>query len=365
MVFDSARVVRKPTAAAQQRVSQVGDADSVTLRPGDILVVPTGPAPTLDSAPGPHSDVHTDLPNSYLILDSTGSRLLTLSIRVTGGLAWDPQARHFIGEVLVGLEDSVRRTEQVPLSGTIALQLTSKDAVVDPQTVTIGHTNIPWQRVRVSARDPRDTIHLLIQAVFDPAGYAARIPVARGRLTIQPTAKRIEGFGLEVVKFTVTVPEYLRQDSLTVSLESDRGGLDVATLPIPRSGIAESSLRSRGVGGNTIRVSLGTIATGEASVGYDFPTGFLIAAVLGGLVGAVIRRREKRRGRVDILLGILTGLLCAAAYAIGLNLTGFDINVRVGEAAVLVVSALGAMFNLPGLATLRKNLGGGAVPVEG
>jgi hypothetical protein len=51
------------------------------------------------------------------------------------------------------------------------------------------------------------------------------------------------------------------------------------------------------------------------------------------------------------------------AYAIGLNLTGVDLSVRVGEAAVLVVSALGAAFNLPGLAALRKAMPGAAEPV--
>ncbi len=48
--------------------------------------------------------------------------------------------------------------------------------------------------------------------------------------------------------------------------------------------------------------------------------------------------------------------MSAVAYAIGLNLTGINLNVRVGEAAVLVVAALGAGLELPGLMGLRKRL---------
>ncbi len=167
----------------------------------------------------------------------------------------------------------------------------------------------------------------------------------------------VEGLGLEVVKVTVTVPEFLRGDSVALSLSSDRGGLDDATLIVPRSGTAETSLRSRGLGKNTLRVSLGDIAVGEAVVTYGFPWSFLVAALLGSVLGTLIARRGRQRARVDLSLGVLTGVLCAVAYAIGLNLTGLDINVRVGEAAVLVVAAVGAAFDLPGLAPLRKNLG--------
>ena len=50
----------------------------------------------------------------------------------------------------------------------------------------------------------------------------------------------------------------------------------------------------------------------------------------------------------------MAGVVSAVAYAIGLNLTGVDLSVRVGEATVLVVAVLGATLDLPGLAVIRK-----------
>ncbi len=188
---DLLKRVADTTAVASWRVirqtgiSQVAAAQQVTLKPGDVVVAPPPPTasktPTLDSspgdAPGGAPEKHVDLPNRYITPDQTGTALLTLTIRVAaegGGLAFDARDRSFSGVVLIGLEDSLRRTERIPLGGRIELQLTSDVARVDPPTIQIDHTNIPWKRVQVFARSPRDTVHLRIQAVFDPEGYAAK-----------------------------------------------------------------------------------------------------------------------------------------------------------------------------------------------
>ncbi len=155
---------------------------------------------------------------------------------------------------------------------------------------------------------------------------------------------------------TVTVPAFLRGDTLTVTVWSDHGGLEVGTLRIPPSGTGEVELRSTGVGRNTVHAEIAGVASGEAPVRYTLPWPFLIAAVLGGVLGTLIRRRTRQHARADFVAGIVAGLVSAVAYAIGLNLTGIDINVRVGGAAVLVVATLGAGLELPGLATLRKRI---------
>jgi uncharacterized membrane protein YeaQ/YmgE (transglycosylase-associated protein family) len=260
--------------------------------------------------------------------------------------------------VLIGIEDSLRKTEQIMLGRAMELQITSDADRVEPQTIRIAHTNIPWQRVTLFARSPRDTVQVRIRAVFDPEGYAVPIPVDRPRIDVRPASANIQGLGLEKVPVTVTVPAFLRGDTLTVTMWSDHGGLDAGTLRIPPSGTAEVALRSSGVGHNTVHAQIAGIAAGEAPIRYTLPWPFLVAAVLGGVLGTMIRRRQRRQARADFVAGIVAGLVSAIAYAIGLNLTGIDVNVRVGEAAVLVVAALGAGLELPGLATLRKRLAG-------
>jgi hypothetical protein len=364
---DSVRIVKAGIAAVVPHqtptpLSQVAlrATDTVlALHRGDVVVVPGGRASQRDSDPGHPPDAHVDLPNSYLTPDESGTRLVTFSIRVrpaAGGLTFDVRNGSFSGEVLIGLEDRDTPTRTSTLGGAIVLQVTSDGGPVTPGTIRIAHTNIPWTTVRIVAHEPGDSVHLRVQATFDPEGYAALIPVERSRLDVRAAAPRIQGLGLEMVKVSVTVPEFLRRDSNVVVLSSDHGGLDVATLLIPRSGTAETSLRSQGLGTNRVHAALGHVAAGEETIAYVFPWTFLAAVLVGGVLGSFLAKRERHRRRTDLVLGVVTGFLCAVAYAIGLNLTGLDINVRVGEATVLVVAAIGAAYDLPGLAPLRKRL---------
>lgn len=357
-----------PALLDRARIISNGSRDTLTkndtarVRPGDIFTVPTGQIATLDSGTGSAPDPHVDLPVRLLTVDRSGTQVLTLTIRVApdgAGLTFDENTNDFSGDVLIGIEDSVRRTEKIPLR-PMELQVTSDAGRVEPQTVTLDHTNVPWQRVRLFARNPRDTVHVVIRAVFQPEGYAAPIAVDRPRIDVRPASSAIQGLGLEQVAVTVTVPAFLRGDTLTVTLWSDHGGLDAGTIRIPPSGTAEVGLRSSGLGRNTVHAEIFGIASGEAPVRYTLPWPFVVAAVLGGVLGTLIRRRRRHQARADFVAGIVAGLLSAVAYAIGLNLTGIDVNVRVGEAAVLVVAALGAGLDLPGLNTLRKRIVEGA-----
>jgi hypothetical protein len=88
-------------------------------------------------------------------------------------------------------------------------------------------------------------------------------------------------------------------------------------------------------------------------VRFVFPWLFLAAAILGGVVGSLIRwARTENAGRrklwIELLvLGVLVGLVVASAYSIGINLIGFEPAAHAGEAVVFVLSALGAYFGIP------------------
>ena len=342
------------------RADTLGTNDSVRLRPGVVVAVPTGKRATRDSTAGSAGDAHLDLPVRLLTVDAGGTQVLTLTIRVApegAGLTFNRSKQSFAGTVLIGLEDSLRRTQKIALA-KMQLQITGDVDSLDRRIIDMDHTNIPWERVQLFARTPRDTVHVRIQAVFDPVGYAAPIPVERPQIEVRPLSPNIQGLGLDEVPVTIAIPQSMRGDTVRVTLWSDRGGLDVATLAVPPSGIAEVGLRSSGVGLNTVHAEIMGIATGEARVRYTLPWPFLVAAFLGGVLGTVIRRRKRHLALADFVAGIVLGLVSAIAYAIGLNLTGIDLNVRVGEAAVLIVAVLGAALELPGLTGLRKRVAG-------
>jgi len=341
---------------SQGTVDTVAKPDTVRVRPGDIVAVPTDVI-TSDTSAGAAHAAHVDLPVKLYTVDATGTQLLTLAIRVAAegsGLTFDAANKTFAGNVLIGLEDSLRPTQQIGLGRDMVLQVTSDAGEVVPPRVRIGHTNVPWQPVRVVARTPGDTVHILIQAVFNPSGYAAPIRVDRPRIDVRPASPNLQGLGLEATRVSVTIPTFLRTDTVTVTLWSDRGGLDAGTLRIPPTGTGEIGLRSSGLGLNTVHAEITGIATGQASMRYTLPWAFVVAALLGGVLGTVLRRRRRHLALADFVAGIVAGVVSAVAYAIGLNLTGVDLSVRVGEATVLVVAVLGATLDLPGLAVIRK-----------
>jgi hypothetical protein len=142
-------------------------------------------------------------------------------------------------------------------------------------------------------------------------------------------------------------------------ISADRGDLDTNTLTLPAHGVAMTEIHSGAPGTATVRVEVGDVTSRSATLRFAFPWSFLIAAVLGSLVGALIRGRgasAPSAAHVDALLGLACGLVAAAAYTLGLNLIGVELSVRVGDAATFVVSALGAAYNLPGLAQARSAL---------
>ncbi len=352
--LDRARIV------SGGKTDTLGRNDTARVRPGEFVAVPTGALATRDSTPGTSTDKHVDLPVQIITVDQSGTNVLTLTIRVAAegaGLSFDPATHKFSGIVFIGLEDSLRRNQKVDLGKPgMALQVTSNAGQVVPENVSITHTNIPWETVRVVALNPHDTVQLVIRAVFNPEGYAAPILVDRPSIDVRPASSNVQGLGLEATPVSVTIPMSLRGDTVTVTLWSDRGGLDAGTIRIPPSGTSEVGLRSSGIGRNTVHAEIAGVASGQAPVRYTLPWPFLVAAILGGVLGTLIRRRQRRQARADFVAGIVAGLVSAVAYAIGLNLTGINLNVRVGEAAVLVVAALGAGLELPGLMGLRKRL---------
>jgi len=351
---DSLRIARNSV------ITKVGiAADSqIRLRPGDVLVLPTQPRPASDTSGGEH----IDLPNRYVTLEANSTALLNLSLRVSvlaGGLRYDPSRNVFAGILLVGLQDSARPHERVRLSGPIEVQVMGEAEGVEPGLLRLTHTNVPFATVRLQARSPGDTLHVVIRPVFDPTGVPTGVPVIRPTLRIRASPARIEGFGLETATLTLSADEEFK--GRLVVLTVSRGRLAADTLRLAESGVAVTTVRSGGWGAARVEGDVGNVAHGELALYYVFPWSFLVAGITGGAIGALVRMRRvgHRKGRsfaADMLLGSAAGLLAAVALALGVNLTGIDLNVRFGEAAVFLVSALGAALDLPALAPLREKL---------
>ena len=280
------------------RVIKGGRVDTVTgdrpvpIKRGEVVVVPGPGQTTIDSTPG-DSTRHVDLPNRYWVL-GRGGETLTLRVRVgfSGrGLRYDRTLGAFVGELIIGLEDSLRPREQISLSAPILVQVTGGADAFEPSDFSIQHTNLPYQRIRVRADEPADTmIHVVVQPTFDPTGVRTPIPV-QPPLEVSASHPRIQGFGLQTA--TVRVVMSNPPEGAKVMLRSKGGQLDQDTVSRSAGGLAVTRLRSGGIGKDTVRAQLGHLVGHFTAVDYSFPWPFLIAAVLGGALGAFIRGRRQ------------------------------------------------------------------------
>jgi formate/nitrite transporter FocA (FNT family) len=85
---------------------------------------------------------------------------------------------------------------------------------------------------------------------------------------------------------------------------------------------------------------------------FGFPWRFLLFVIIGSIIGGVLRtiRGERRQVVRFMVEAVLTGVLVAIAYVIGINVIGlFNVAVPpvLDEALVLTLAALGAYFGLP------------------
>jgi drug/metabolite transporter (DMT)-like permease len=93
------------------------------------------------------------------------------------------------------------------------------------------------------------------------------------------------------------------------------------------------------------------MGTAQADVTFAFPFITLAAAILGGLVGALIRvllaagKRRKLDHRL-LIASLLCGVLVFALYAVGVNVLPVSPTVTVGATLVFAVAGLGAFLGV-------------------
>lgn len=345
-------------------------AEEIRLASNQYVAAVVGREARLDSTRG---ERHLVLPIRFAQLNERGDVELLLWPRIDpgAGLEYAPDDQAFRGAFLVGLEDSLHPTRRTPLPTRVFLQLTSAAGQVSPVTVEITHSNIPYVPVEISSRRPADTVEIRIRAEFDTTSVVAKLPVNRPRVRVTTAAPAIQGFGLEALTVTVEVAPAAVGTARTVML-SGGGSIEPNPVPLGPDGTGSATLRSRGVGAVTLTATSDPFLPGEAPVRFTWPLAFLGASLLGGLAGAVAARTRAKRQKTptslarlgaDGVSGVITGLIVSAAYAVGINLTGFDIRVPFGEAAAFVCAALGAVYGLPGLGkavpTVGRRLSGG------
>lgn len=293
--------------------------------------------------------VRLQLPYQLYGVDPSGKPLdLELVVDVDhGGLTVAPDGNHFAGELRLGVVDRAEPTATRSLPQQVMVQVTGDLDTISPATVVLAHTNLPFEIVALSAAAPDGpSVALRFRPSFAASETPTTIAVRRPTVHLQVSPAAIDGFGLQEATVTARLDGLPSAEGRSISLTTDRGHLAATSLTLDSLGAATTTIRSIGAGRANMVAHSAFADSQPQAIDFRLPWLFLIASVLGGALGAGIRAGSGRQGPSRRLartavVGALIGILVAAAWAVGVNLTGVRPAVNVGEAAVFVTAGIG------------------------
>lgn len=279
----------------------------------------------------------------------------------SGGLRYDPETNDLRGSLSVILQNRDSPVSNEPLSRSVWLQFISDAGPVLPDTLQLGHAGRPPRRIQIQSKTNRDTVH--VQVFGDPAAPPAEIPVPVWQPDIDlDIPERPHGFGFEAAVVTVHMPRVFGPEEREVTLHPSMGTVEPQSIRLAGGQDGTVHWRARGVGEATITASAAGFQARSDPVNFVWPIPFLIASLLGAVLGSGASQMSATRRYTRVSLGtalgngfsgLVAGLVTSVAFAIGINLVGLEVQVVYGEAAAFVLAALGAIYGLPGLRRSR------------
>lgn len=259
------------------------------------------------------------------------------------------------GEVLSGtlklrLADLENPNSQAPLEQPISIVVSASPGETSPTDLIIKKANT-FTDVEISTSLDPHFVKVNIIPAFDATPIRLRVPVMR-HIALAASPAKVQGFGLESARIEVSINPPPK-NPVTVKLSSNSGKPSPAEVIIIGAEAQYVTLRSQGTGTALLKAKA-TMTTGNSlEVSFDFPLSFLVAALIGGMIGSVLKARNRKDhpGKPSwvsfIISGLLVGYIAAMAVMLGVNPFLINFAAEYGEALVVVVSCLGAYVGSP------------------
>lgn len=337
--------VKIQRAAGRTETASVG---AVELGPGDILGATVGNRAVWrkDLAPMGGSDSGVlALPFRFIMASGTDTQVLIVTTIPTT-LLFSPDENAFGGTVNFVLRDSLHPTREGPLPSPVNFLAVVPVGTVSPENFPLQRINLPPTAVRVTTTTRDDSLPLHVSTTLNPQGVDVWLQVAHNLITVEPVHRKIWGYGLQQTAIHVTLPSEAGSAKRVVRLRASAGEPSPSTLTLAGGETGDVTIRSSGGGTDTIWADAGRFTSGPATIIYSSPIVFLVAALLGAVLGGALTGVRPAR---DYRRRVLAGLFVAVAFTIGLNLTGVEIPTHVGEAVIFVVAGLGALVGVAGI----------------
>lgn len=282
---------------------------------------------------------------------------------------WDPDAAEYATRLTFGL----RRPPQIPADVSLERPVIVKlgfQGLTAPELppLTIEAAGLEHEKtveLRFQPRTPAPK--LLVRSSISDVDLAL---AALARLNVRPQQHAMLGYGLETVAVLVENVEAhgaLRalERETPVAIELTGGARLESVQPAFAAGAGSAvvHIRSSGIGPVTVSATADGL-TGRAIVEQRFPTGPLIAAVLGGALGGYARRfvkgARRARARRQVIEGIVVGLVAFVAGVLGVGHLDFPSAIVATEAGAFLVCALSGFAGVSVIEFLAKKRGNAA-----
>ncbi len=349
------------------------EASNVQLAAGEMLatrlsatamrVVDVSPL-TAHTTPTAANEKAVALPFRY-VTPATDGELVTLRpiYFPNRRLRYDSVAKLFRGSFYIALEDTTQPGRSRRLTAAVRLQVAADADSLRPAVLEFSHTNLPLAEVAVMSGRAQDSLRVRIIPDFDLNGVDVWLPVAPS-LAFESRPARLAGLGIGSTRLTLAVRGGHLAAPARVRLEARPGTVEPEEVELGPDGIASVRVRSAGIGPATVRAISPELGNAEIRLRFTWPWLFLLASLLGGGLGALLRYMYVRRNedaaslQSHVITGVLSGFLAAVIYyALGVNLLDVKIDVRyLDEAAVFAFAALAGLLGMPAVNAAAKAL---------
>ena len=189
-----------------------------------------------------------------------------------------------------------------------------------------------------------DSAEVKLSTTSFPGGYIKYLTVVPS-LQISSNATSLQGFGIQEIPVQIRFVGSNAPDSAMVSLSASKGTVSPNPVYLRYNNTATVYLRSDGMGKSKLSAISGSTNSNDLNFRFTFPLLFLLASLLGGLIGSLAKyflsTGEKGSARNPIIGGILIGLIGAVAYyGLGVNLLGIHLSAGLNALAVFALSSL-------------------------
>ncbi|MGH2648360.1 MAG: GlsB/YeaQ/YmgE family stress response membrane protein [Ginsengibacter sp.] len=232
----------------------------------------------------------------------------------------------------------------------VNIEIVSNEATINPRSLEITHLSIPSSNVELVADHVTDSTAVKVITTSHPDGYATYLKVTPA-LEISTNQTTFQGFGIQEAPVTVKFIGSSSSDSVMVNFSTQKGTVTPNSIYVSYNNPQTIYLRSDGMGASKFSATSSVGDSNDLIFQYTFPWLFLLASILGGLIGSLAKYfmggTENKSWIKPVITGILIGFIGAIAwYGLGVNLLGVSLSPTLNAFAVLALSALCAYFGI-------------------